>query len=56
MQSCWLEDAQDRPTFSDVIKSLETMMTRDKPYVELVQMMEENIAPVDNNDMEESKV
>jgi len=38
MLGSWNEQADDRPTFSDIIKSLETLMTRDKPYVELIML------------------
>jgi len=57
MLGCWSEQADDRPTFSDVIKSLEKMMTRDKPYVELIMldMTEEDdgyTVPPDDSDVE----
>ena len=42
MRNCWSEHAQDRPSFSDVIKSLEIVMTRDKPYVEFTGIDEDN--------------
>jgi len=55
MQSCWHEHAQNRPSFSDVIKRLETLMTRDKPYVELLELTEGDdgyTVPLDNSDSE----
>ncbi|KAK3714366.1 hypothetical protein QZH41_007981 [Actinostola sp. cb2023] len=33
MRNCWQEHAQDRPSFSDVIQSIEILMTRDKPWI-----------------------
>jgi len=40
MKNCWAEHAQDRPSFSDLITVFETLMSRDNPYVELVNTME----------------
>lgn len=59
MQSCWNEHAQYRPSFSDVIKTLEKLMTRDTPYVELLEMTEGDdgyLVPVDDSDSEDSDV
>lgn len=55
MVGCWTEQTNDRPTFDDIIKSLETLMTREKPYVELIAMIEGDdgyVVPVDNSDVE----
>ncbi|KAK3747366.1 hypothetical protein QZH41_005267 [Actinostola sp. cb2023] len=42
MTSCWQGHAHDRPSFTDVIQSLERLMTRDKPYVEFTGFNEDN--------------
>ena len=55
MQNCWNKQPDHRPTFSDVIKDLENLMTRDKPYVEMIEMTEEDDGyrvPADNSDVE----
>ena len=35
MTECWREDPTARPSFSQLIDSLETIMTRDVPYCDL---------------------
>ena len=42
MASCWQGHAHDRPSFTDVIQSLERLMTRDKPYVEFTGINEDD--------------
>ncbi|KAL9987774.1 hypothetical protein ACROYT_G002132 [Oculina patagonica] len=32
MSDCWKENPDERPTFEQLILTLETMMTRDSPY------------------------
>jgi len=55
MQDCWKEKPDDRPAFNDVIKDLEVFMTRDKPYVEMIEIIGEDdgyMIPEDNSDAE----
>lgn len=40
MKECWAEHAHDRPTFSDVIQRIETLMTQEKPYVDFTGINE----------------
>jgi len=42
MASCWHSHAHDRLSFTDVIQSLERLMTRDKPYVEFTGINEDD--------------
>ena len=35
MTECWKEDPNARPSFSQLIDRLETIMTRDVPYCDL---------------------
>ena len=62
MKNCWQEHTQDRPSFSDVIQSLEILMTRDNPYVEFTGINESddcylvpsfNSVPEENEETEE---
>ena len=32
MSDCWRDNPDDRPTFEQLISTLEEMMTRDTPY------------------------
>lgn len=40
MLECWKEDPCERPTFRDVIKTLEEMMTKDTPYYDFDKLDE----------------
>lgn len=54
MRSCWCELAESRPTFSDLVKRIEAVMTRNKPYVELMEMGEDEdgyTIPFENSDV-----
>lgn len=35
MNECWREDPTNRPSFSELIDKVETIMTRDVPYCDL---------------------
>jgi len=35
MNECWREDPATRPSFSELINRVETVMTRDVPYCDL---------------------
>jgi len=40
MLDCWKDDPVDRPTFSQLISTLEQMMTVDTPYYDFSQVDE----------------
>lgn len=40
MLDCWQEDPRRRPTFEQIVASLEVMMTRDTPYFDFNQLDE----------------
>jgi len=40
MLDCWKDDPVDRPTFSQLISTLEQMMTADTPYYDFSQVDE----------------
>ena len=40
MLDCWKDDPVDRPTFSQLIPTLEQMMTADTPYYDFSQVDE----------------
>ncbi|XP_020912593.1 fibroblast growth factor receptor 2 [Exaiptasia diaphana] len=40
MMNCWNDDTQERPSFSALIPRLETLMTRDKTYIEFMEIDE----------------
>lgn len=40
MLECWKEDPCERPTFRDVIKTLEEIMTKDTPYYDFDKLDE----------------
>jgi len=56
MQKCWKKLPDDRPDFTDVMKDLEVFMTRDKPYMEMIEIIGEGdgytVPPEDNSDAE----
>jgi len=40
MLNCWQVDPRRRPTFDQIVASLEVMMTRDTPYFDFNQLDE----------------
>ena len=40
MLNCWQGDPRRRPTFDQIVASLEVMMTRDTPYFDFNQLDE----------------
>ena len=40
MLNCWKEDPSERPTFEELISTLEEMMTRDTPYYDFDKLDE----------------
>ena len=40
MLECWRDDPHERPTFAELIKTLENMMTVDTPYFDPNQLDE----------------
>jgi len=40
MLDCWQDDPRRRPTFEQIVASLEVMMTRDTPYFDFNQLDE----------------
>jgi len=40
MLNCWQGDPRRRPTFEQIVASLEVMMTRDTPYFDFNQLDE----------------
>lgn len=40
MQDCWQEDPENRPNFTQLRESLETMMQQDNPYLDLTAVDE----------------
>lgn len=44
MQSCWKEKATDRPNFSSLRQTLELMLQKNVPYLELSQINEQTMS------------
>ena len=40
MSDCWKEDPDERPTFEQLIETLEQLMTKDTPYVDFNKLDE----------------
>ena len=40
MMECWKEDPNERPTFEEIISTLEEMMTRNTPYYDFDKLDE----------------
>ena len=38
MKQCWAEHARDRPSFDDITASMETLMSRDTPYLDVMEV------------------
>lgn len=43
MLTCWQDRAADRPTFGQLRQTLELMLQKDVPYLELSQINKESI-------------
>ena len=56
MKICWKMQPEERPSFSDVIQTLETLMTRDNPYFEFMGIDENKdcLVPSNNSTPDES--
>lgn len=44
MLQCWYENPEDRPSFAEIRGRLETMMQKDKPYVDLIDVNDVKLA------------
>jgi len=44
MRACWNEKALERPTFRQLRESLEQMLQKDVPYLELSQINKESMS------------
>ena len=40
MLDCWKEDPNERPSFDQLLSRMETMMTKDTPYLDLKEDVE----------------
>lgn len=43
MEACWNERASERPTFGQLRQTLEQMLQKDVPYLELSQISNESM-------------
>ena len=52
MQDCWQDNPENRPTFSQILESLETIMQKENPYLDLTAVDEShaeyNVGSFDN--------
>ena len=66
MQDCWQDSPENRPTFTQILESLETIMQKENPYLYLTAVDEshteynvrsfDNIAKESDDDQREDNV